>query len=122
MDIRTIIDTIVSAFTRAFQFIVEHPLYIVLIFGAIIAYAIASHLRFRYKGYQPQEGKMCILTVMGKERSLDYLKSFTHMTPEQISIINYLRKNETAPLGALAKRFGKENVEILIRRQYIVVT
>jgi len=65
---------------------------------------------------------MCILTVMGKERSLDYLKSFTHMTPEQISIINYLRKNETAPLGALAKRFGKENVEILIRRQYIVVT
>ncbi len=122
MDIESIIDAVVNAFVQAFRFIVEHPLYIVIIFVAIIAYAIASHVMFRYKGYQPTEGKTCILSIMGKERSLDYLKNFTHMSPEQIAIISYLRKNESAPLGALVRRFGKENVEVLIRKEYIVLT
>lgn len=122
MDIMSIIDSIVSAFERAFYFMIDNLQYIVLIIVAVIAYAVASHVFFRMKGYQPSGKSECILTVMGKERSLDYIRSFTHMSPQQIEIIKYLRKNESAPLNALCKRYGKENVEMLIRKNYITLT
>ncbi|KYK38918.1 MAG: hypothetical protein HXS46_12020 [Theionarchaea archaeon] len=122
MDIMSIIDSIVNAFKQAFYFVIDNLQYVVLILVAIIAYAVASHVFFRMKGYQPSGKSVCILTVMGKERSLDYLRSFTHMSPQQIETIRYLRKNESAPFNALCKRYGKENVEVLIRKDYITLT
>lgn len=121
MDINSIIDAIVNALTSAFNFIMGHPMYFVLIFLAIIAYAIASHLFFKAKGYQPRDRSTCILSIIGKERSLDYLQNFTHMPPEQIEIIKYLRQNESASVSALIKRYGRENVETLVRQEYILL-
>jgi hypothetical protein len=121
MDIEYTIDYIVSILSRIFNFIVEHPQYVVIILAGIILYAIINHLVFRLGGFQPREKTMCVLSMMGKERSLDYLRTFTHMPSEQVEIIKYLRKNEPVSLGPLGKRFGKHNVELLIRQEYIIL-
>ncbi len=120
MYIQTI-DSIVETLEGVYESIKGHPEYIVLILAVIILYALASHLRFRYKGYQPREKTMCILSIAGKERSLEYLRDFTHMPPEQIEIINYLRSHEPVPVTALSNRFGKHNVEALIHKEYIIL-
>jgi hypothetical protein len=122
MDIGSIIDAIVDAFVSAFYFIISHPQYIIIILAAIIIYAVVNHVFFKVKGYQPQDKAVCTLSIAGKERSLDYLRGFTHVTEEQIAAIDYLRKNEPVPLSALSKRFGKRNVQILIRQGYIILT
>lgn len=122
MDIRAVIDAIVDALYEVFYFIITHPQYVILILAAIIAYAVVSHVFFKAKGYQPKDKAMCTLSIAGKERSLDYLKRFTHMPEEQIAVIYYLRKNESAPLSALSKRFGRGNIQELIRRGYITLT
>lgn len=122
MIIQTLTDSIVETLKGIFDFIVGHPEYIVLILAAIILYALASHLVFKYRGYQPREKTMCILSIAGKERSLEYLRDFTHMSPEQIEIIRYLRSHEPVPVAALSKRFGKHNVDALIHTEYIVLT
>jgi hypothetical protein len=121
MDIEYIIDYMVNILSRIFNFIVEHPQYIVIVLAAIILYAIINHLVFKIRGFQPGEKTMCVLSIMGKERSLDYLRTFTHMPPEQVEIIEYLRKNEPVSLGPLGKRFGKHNVESLVRQEYIIL-
>jgi len=121
-DIKSLIDAIVNAFYDAFVFIIRHPQYIAAILVIVIVYAVASHFFFRVKGYQPQQKTICTLSIAGKERSLDYLKTFTHMTQEQIAIIQYLREKESASRSALSKRFGKQNVDILIRQEYIYLT
>ncbi len=122
MDIRSIIDTVVDTLYNAFTFIVENPLYILVILAAIIVYAIAHYILFKAKGYQPVDRAMCTLSMTGKERSLEFLQNFTHMSQEQIAIIQYLRKNEPVSRAALNKRFGKQNVDILIRKEYILLT
>jgi hypothetical protein len=122
MYINSIIDTIVSGLVSIFDFIIGHPVYIVVVIAAIITYAVASHILFRTKGYQPRDRSMCILSIAGKERSLEYLQNFTHMSSEQIATIKYLRENEPVPLNVLSKRFGKRNVMILIRQDYINLT
>lgn len=122
MDIRSIIDTVVDTLYNAFTFIVENPLYILVILAAIIVYAIAHYILFKAKGYQPVDRAMCTLSMTGKERSLEFLQDFTHMSQEQIAIIQYLRKNEPVSRAALNKRFGKQNVDILIRKEYILLT
>ncbi len=122
MDIKSIIDAIVYAFYQAAIFLLKHPLYFMMFLAAIFAYAVASHLFFRLKGYQPREKTTCTLSIVGKERSLDYLKSFTHMPSEQIEIIQFLRQNESVSLVTLSKRFARHNVETLIRQGYIVLT
>jgi hypothetical protein len=119
MSIETVIDSIVDALYTAFNFIMTHPMYFVLIFVAIIIYAVVSHVFFKVKGYQPQDKTLCTLSIAGKERSLDYLKNFTHMSQEQIAVISYLRKHEQVSLSALIKRFGRKNVDPLIRKEYI---
>ena len=121
MDIQTVIDTVVRYMTQAFNFIIAHPQYIVIVFAIIIIYALANHLFFKTKGYQPQDKKVCELTLLGKERSLDYLKTFTHMESSQLAIIDYLREHGTASVSALTKKYGKTPVQILIREGYIVL-
>ena len=122
MDIGSIIDAIVDVLYGIFAFIVGHPLYIALILTAIIIYAVASHVFFRVKGYQPVDKAMCSLSIAGKERSLEYLQNFTHMSQAQIAVIKYLRKNEPVARSTLNKRFGKRNVDILIHQEYVVLT
>lgn len=122
MDINSIIDSIVNGLVKIFDFIISNYIIFVLILVAIIIYAIASHVFFKTKGYQPKDRAMCTLSIAGKERSLEYLQSFTHMSPEQIAVIKYLRENEPVPLNILVKRFGKRNVMILVRQEYIILT
>lgn len=122
MDINSIIDSIVNGLVKIFDFIISNYIIFVLILVAIIIYAIASHVFFKTKGYQPKDRAMCTLSIAGKERSLEYLQSFTHMSPEQITVIKYLRENEPVPLNILVKRFGKRNVMILVRQEYIILT
>ncbi|MBU7040322.1 MAG: hypothetical protein HXS45_05895 [Theionarchaea archaeon] len=122
MDIQSFIDTVVDTLTGIFDFFTAHPLYIVLIIAAIVAYAAISHLLFRMKGYQPREKTLCTLSIAGKERSLEYLRDFTHMSAQQIEAIKHLREHEPVPAATMVKRFGKENIEELIRREYIVLT
>jgi len=122
MDINSIIDSVVNGLVKIFDFIISNYIIFVLIFVAIIIYAVASHVFFKTKGYQPKDRAMCTLSIAGKERSLEYLQNFTHMSPEQIAVIKYLRENEPIPLNILAKRFGKRNVMILVRQEYIILT
>jgi hypothetical protein len=121
MEIQSIIDTVVDTLTGIFNFVAAHPIYIVLIVAAIIVYAAVSHLMFRMKGYQPREKTLCTLSIAGKERSLEYLRDFTHMSPQQIEAIKHLREHEPVPVAAMTKRFGKESIEELIRREYIIL-
>jgi hypothetical protein len=115
-------DAIVEGLEGIFNFIVDNPMIIVVIIAAIILYALVNHLVFRYRGYQPREKTMCALSVAGKERSLEYLRDFTQIPPEQLEIVKYLRSNEPVSTVALSKRFGKHNVEALIHKEYIVLT
>ncbi|MBU7015771.1 MAG: hypothetical protein HXS52_09595 [Theionarchaea archaeon] len=121
MEIQSVIDTIVDALTGFYEFIVAHPLYIAIIVIAVIVYAAVSHLFFRMKGYQPREKTLCTLSIAGKERSLEYLRDFTHMSPQQIEAIEHLREHEPVPIAAMAKRFGKDSIEELVRREYIIL-
>ncbi|MGD2072496.1 MAG: hypothetical protein PVG65_03310 [Candidatus Thorarchaeota archaeon] len=121
MDIQSVIDTIVAFMTKTFNYIFTHPQYIIIVFVIIIIYAVAHYLIFKTKGYQPQDKMICELTLLGKERSLDYLKTFTHMESDQLAIISYLRKQGTASVSALTKKYGKGPVQTLIRNGYIIL-
>jgi hypothetical protein len=121
MDIQSIIDSIVRVMTQIFNFIILHPQYILIAFVIIIVYALVNHVLFKTRGYQPHEKAQCELTLLGKERSLDYLKTFTHMEADQIAIINYLREHGTVPVGTLTKKYGKVHLQALIRNGYIVL-
>lgn len=121
MDIQSIVDSIVRAMTQIFNFIFSHPQYILIVFIIIIVYALANHVLFRAKGYQPLDKAQCELTLLGKERSLDYLKTFTHMESDQIAIINYLREHGAVPVSTLTKKYGKVHLQALIRNGYIVL-
>lgn len=122
MSIESTIDGLVDKFTAIYDFIRTHPEYIIIVLAIIILYAVINHVMFKMKGYQPGKKTMCILSVFGKERSLEYLENFTHMPQGQIEVIKYLRKNEPIPLNTLIKRFGKENVGPLINEEYIEFT
>ncbi|MGD2249886.1 MAG: hypothetical protein PVF58_15875 [Candidatus Methanofastidiosia archaeon] len=122
MSIESTIDSVVDKLTAIYTFIRTHPEYIIIILSIIVLYAVINHVMFKMKGYQPGEKTMCILSVFGKERSLEYLRDFTHMPQGQIEVIKYLRKNEPVSLNTLIKRFGRENVGPLITEEYITLT
>jgi hypothetical protein len=121
MDIQSVIDSIVGYMTKTFNFIITHPQYLIIVFVIIIGYAIAHYLLFKTKGYQPQDKKVCELTLLGKERSLDYLKTFTHMESNQLAIISYLREHGATSVSALTKKYGKGSMQALIRNGYVVL-
>lgn len=101
-----------NAFTN---FILTYLFYIVIGILLVIVYVVITRVFLRGSVYKTSAKEpMCMLTMSGRERSLEYLERFGELRGIDVQIINYLRKNKTVPKKYLEKTFGAAPVKRLI--------
>ncbi|MBU6998871.1 MAG: hypothetical protein HXS41_14360 [Theionarchaea archaeon] len=104
------------------NFILTYLLYILVVILLVTIYFVVTRVFLRGSVYKTASKEpMCMLTMSGRERSLEYLERFGELRGIEVQIINYLRKNKTVPKRYLEKTFGAAPVRKLIDENMIRV-
>jgi hypothetical protein len=119
-------ETAVSVFEDIWNVLKElyetYELYILIVIGLVVAYFALTRTIFRGSVYKTaQREPMCILTMAGRERSLEYLEKFGEIRGIEAQVIKYLRKNRSVPKKHLERTFGKVPVKNLIDDKMIKI-
>ncbi|MGC1120312.1 MAG: hypothetical protein WBA22_04385 [Candidatus Methanofastidiosia archaeon] len=118
----TALDVLRDLWTALTNFILTYLLYILMVILLVIVYIVVTRMFLRGSVYKTAAKEpMCILTMSGRERSLEYLERFGELRGIEVQIINYLRKNKTVPKRYLEKTFGAAPVRRLIDDNMIKV-
>jgi hypothetical protein len=92
-----------------------YELYIYVAIGLIFIYIILTRVIFRGTTYKTSKrGKVCMLTMAGEERSLEYMHKFGGMKEIEIRTIQYLRKYNSVPYDKLSEAVGEETIDNLV--------
>lgn len=104
------------------DFINEHLNIIVIVIGLVILYFVLTRTIFRGTVYRTsQKEPIYVLTMSGRERSLEYLEKFGEIKGVEAQIINYLRENENITKKRLEKTFGTAPVKNLVKKGMIKI-
>ncbi|MBU7013579.1 MAG: hypothetical protein HXS52_11375 [Theionarchaea archaeon] len=104
------------------NFILTYLLYILVVVLLVTVYVVVTRVFLRGSVYRTAAKEpMCVLSMAGRERSLEYLERFGELRGIEVQIINYLRKNKTVPKRYLEKTFGAAPVRRLIDDNMIKV-
>lgn len=115
----TILKDLVNTFIT---FLIDYFQYILIGLALILIYVIVTRLLLRGTVYKTaQRDPMCILTMSGRERSLEYLERFGELKGVDAQVIRYLRKYGQVPKKNLEKTFGTHVVNKLIEDGMISV-
>ncbi|MBU7044716.1 MAG: hypothetical protein HXS47_14080 [Theionarchaea archaeon] len=104
------------------DFFFSYSMYIFIVAGLIIIYLILTRVIFRGTIYKTaKKGKVCLLTMAGEERSLDYMRKFGGMKEIEVRTIKYLRKYNSVPYKKLEEAVGKDTIRNLVENGLLKV-
>ena len=96
--------------------------YILLVIGIIALYFVITRVVLRGTTYKTAAKEpACVLTMSGRERSLEYLEKFGGVRGVEAQAIRYLRKHGTVPKKQMEKVFGVEAVKKLMEDGFITI-
>jgi hypothetical protein len=120
--LQTIIDVLKDMVATIINLISEYLFYIVIVIGLVILYFVLTRTIFRGTVYRTsQKEPIYVLTMSGRERSLEYLEKFGEIKGVEAQIINYLRENENITKKRLEKTFGTAPVRSLVKKGMIKI-
>lgn len=115
-------DVLNDLLTNAADFIDKYLNYIVIAIGIVILYFVLTRVFFRGTVYKTShKDPLYVLTMAGRERSLEYLEKFGEIKGVEVQIINYLRENENVTKKRLEKTFGTGPVRNLVKKGMIKI-
>ncbi len=118
----TAIDVLKDLITALRDLIIDYINIIVLIIGVVILYFVLTRVIFKGSVYKSAHREsMCVLTMAGRERSLEYLERFGEIRGAEVQVIEYLRGNKNVSKKYLEKTFGVTSVRTLIEKGMIKV-
>lgn len=104
------------------SFVITFRLFILIAVGLVILYLIMTRVILRPRVYKTaRKEPTCVLSMAGRERSLEYLEKFGGMTGLEIQVVTYLRKHGSVPYRTLGKTFGEEVIQKLIKKGMVGV-
>ncbi len=104
------------------QFIIRYQVRILSVIALIVVYFVVTRVLLRGKVYKTaQKEAVCLLTMSGRERSLEYLEKFGGMTGVEVQVVKFLRERGDVPKKYLEKTFGTKAVQKLIDNNMIEV-
>lgn len=116
----TAIDVLKDLILTIRNLIIDYLNIIVLISGLVILYFVLTRVFFRGSVYKTaQKEPMCVLTMAGRERSLEYLGKFGELRGVEVQVIEYLRENKNVSKRYLERTFGVTPVRTLIEKGMI---
>ncbi|MBU7017548.1 MAG: hypothetical protein HXS44_08565 [Theionarchaea archaeon] len=96
--------------------------YILIVLGLIALYFILTRVVLRGTTYKTAAKEpTCVLTMSGRERSLEYLERFGGIRGVEAQAIRYLRKHGEVPRKQLEKVFGTKAVKQLAEDGFISI-
>ncbi len=102
--------------------IITNLQYILIAIGLILLYFVLTRLFLRGTVYKTaRKEPVCVLSMSGRERSLEYLERFGEMKGIDAQVIRYLRKHGSVPKKYLEKTFGENVIQKLIEQGMIEV-
>jgi len=117
-----IIEILKDMWKTLLALVIEFYVYILIAVGLVVLYFVVTRVFLRAKVYKTaQKEPACVLSMSGRERSLEYLEKFGSITGLEAQVIRYLRKHQTVPVKRLEKTFGKDVIRKLIERGMIAV-
>jgi hypothetical protein len=96
---------------------------ILIVAGIIILYLVVTRVFLRGTTYKTaRKESTCVLTMPGRERSLEYLERFGGIKGVEAQAIRYLRKHGPIPKKNLEKTFGSNVIKALLEDGFIKIT
>ncbi len=102
--------------------VITFRLFILIAVGLVILYVILTRVVLRPRVYKTaQKEPTCVLSMAGRERSLEYLEKFGGLTGLEIQVVKYLRKRRSVPYKKLGATFGEEVIQKLVKKGMVKV-
>ena len=99
-----------------------YSMYVFMVLGLVLIYLILTRVIFRGTTYQiSKKGKVCVLTMAGKERSLEYMQKFGGMKEIEVRTIEYLRTHKSVSYKKLEDAVGEDVIQNLMREGFIEI-
>jgi len=95
----------------------KYGLYFIIIFVGLIVLYLFNTIVLR--GYSAKKTDRYILTVEGRERSFEYLRSFENFGDDILVILSHVRSKGPTERSELEKKYGKRPVEYLLKKGYL---
>jgi hypothetical protein len=97
-----------------------YSFYILIVIGIVLLYFVVTRVLLRGTVYKTaRKESMVILTMTGRERSLEYLERFGGIKGLEAQVIRYLRKHGSLPRKQLEKTFGTKAIKALVEDGYV---
>jgi len=99
-----------------------YSMYIFIAIGLVVIYLVLTRVIFRGTTYRTsRKGKVCILTMAGKERSLEYMYKFAGMKEIEVRTLEYLRKYKSVSHKKLEEAVGEDVIQKLVREGFVEI-
>ena len=121
-----VLENEISVFEDLINFIVDlvedYLQWIVIALGFIVLYFVLTRVLLRGTIYRTaRKEPMCVLTMSGRERSLEYLEKFGGIRGIEAQVIRYLRKHGSVPRKQLENTFGVDAIRKLLEDEFIKI-
>lgn len=101
---------------------VTYQLFILIGVGLVILYFVVTRVVFRGTVYKAaRKESVCVLTMAGRERSLEYMEKFGEVKGIEAQIIRYLRKHGSIPKKYIEKTFGSKPLQALLEEGLVKI-
>ena len=90
--------------------VIEFYVYILIAIGLVVLYFVVTKVILRAKVYKTaQKEPACVLSMSGRERSLEYLEKFGSITGLEAQVIRYLRKRKLNSLRGWLQEIDEDS-------------
>ena len=113
----SVIEGLVDTLKGIFE---TYSFYILIVVGIVLLYFLVTRVLLRGTVYKTaRKEPMVVLTMTGRERSLEYLERFGGIKGVEAQVIRYLRKHGSLPRKKLEKTFGTNAIKALVEDGYV---
>lgn len=103
-------------------FFATYQSFILIGVGLVILYFVVTRVLLRGTVYKTaQREPVCVLTMAGRERSLEYMEKFGEVKGIEAQIIRYLRKHGSIRKKYIEKTFGSKPLQALLEEGLVKI-